>query len=35
MRATYMQRLRNNNLEIRITGSSCHLQLIIKVFMSG
>ena len=24
--ATYMRRMRNNNLEIRIAGSSCRLQ---------
>ena len=27
MLATYMRRMRNNNLEIRITGSSCRSQL--------
>ena len=27
MLATYMQLMHNNNLEIRIAGSSCHLQL--------
>ena len=27
MRATYMRRMGNNNLEIRIVGSSCHPQL--------
>ena len=26
MLATYMRRMRNNNLEIRIVGSSCHPQ---------
>ena len=27
MLATYMRQMHNNNLEIRIAGSSCHLQL--------
>ena len=27
--ATCMRRMRNNNLEIRIVGSSCHLQKLI------
>ena len=35
MLATYMQRMRNNNLGIRIAGSSCRLQLIIKVLIIG
>ena len=35
MLATYMQRMRNNNLEIRIAGYSCRPQLIIKVLIIG
>ena len=35
MLATYMQRMRNNNLGIRIAGSSCRPQLIIKVLIIG
>ena len=31
MRATYVRRMRNNNLEIRIAGSSCLLQLLYLV----
>ena len=30
MLATYMRRMRINNLEIRITGSSCHPQLVFN-----
>ena len=29
MLATNMRRMRNNNLEIRIAGSSCRLQLLL------
>ena len=35
MLATYMQRMRNNNLEIRIAGAFCRPQLIIKVLIIG
>ena len=35
MLATYMQRMRNNNLEIRIVGAFCRPQLIIKVLIIG
>ena len=33
MLATYMRRMRNNNLEIRIAGSSCRPQLLCKFFI--
>ena len=35
MLASYMQFMRNNSLEIRIAGSSCHLQKAVQWTMSG
>ena len=32
MLASYMRRMRNNNLEIRIAGSSCRSKLLLKPF---
>ena len=33
MLATYMRRMRNNNLEIRVAGSSCRQELAKKSFL--
>ena len=35
MPATYMRRMRNNNLEIRIAGSPCRPQLVTRVDPPG